>query len=180
MPIKPYKKLFEKHVNIKYDDEYSRSFLLKKVQLPNGLVENFLVDDDKDSVQILPITKDKKVVLVRQYRPTTEEVSLELPGGGMEKGEAPGKAAARELLEETGYTGDIQFITKIRYSPYSTGFRHAFVATECEKIKELDLNPNEFLEVVKLNLHDYRNMLSKAEIRGYDISYMILDRLKLL
>lgn len=56
-----------------------------------------------DYVSVLAMTPDSKAVLVRQYRPAVERVTLELPSGHVDAAEMPEQAAARELLEETGY-----------------------------------------------------------------------------
>ena len=57
-----------------------------------------------DYVNILAVTPDGRIPLVRQYRPALERETLELPGGLRESSEAPQRTAARELLEETGFT----------------------------------------------------------------------------
>ncbi len=53
--------------------------------------------------QIVPVTADQEVVLVRQYRHGDQRVTLEIPGGLIDPGEDPATAALRECLEETGY-----------------------------------------------------------------------------
>lgn len=55
---------------------------------------------------VIALTPDDRVVLVEQYRHGLDDLTLEIPGGVLEPGEDPGSAAARELVEETGYTGD--------------------------------------------------------------------------
>ncbi len=57
----------------------------------------------EDGVLILPVTTDGRLVLLRQWRPARGAFSLELPAGGVDGAESPAEAAARELLEETGY-----------------------------------------------------------------------------
>ena len=56
-----------------------------------------------DYVAILALTPEGRILLVRQYRPVTETITLELPCGLVDAGETPVAAAQRELLEETGY-----------------------------------------------------------------------------
>src|SRR5215467_7881016 len=53
--------------------------------------------------QIVPITKERDVVLVRQYRHGASRVTLEMPAGLVDLGEDPADAAVRECLEETGF-----------------------------------------------------------------------------
>jgi 8-oxo-dGTP pyrophosphatase MutT (NUDIX family) len=62
--------------------------------------------DSPDWVNVIPLTADGKVILVKQYRFGTKEFSLEIPGGMLDEGDTPASAASRELLEETGYAGD--------------------------------------------------------------------------
>lgn len=54
---------------------------------------------------VVPVTEDGQVVFVRQWRHGARIETLEIPGGIVDPGEAPAEAAARELLEETGYGG---------------------------------------------------------------------------
>lgn len=75
----------------------------------SGQIFDFYVVDAPDWVNVVPITPDGEVVCVRQYRPGTDEVTLEVPGGIVDAGETSRAAARRELLEETGYTAT-QFV----------------------------------------------------------------------
>lgn len=59
-----------------------------------------------DSVVVLPITTDGKILLVRQYRPARGRMTWEIPAGSIEPGEDAVQAAARELLEETDHSLD--------------------------------------------------------------------------
>jgi ADP-ribose pyrophosphatase len=68
------------------------------------------VEADRDiivhpgSVVVLPIFKDGRVLLIRQYRHSVGEFLWELVAGRKEPNENPVAAARRELIEETGYT----------------------------------------------------------------------------
>ncbi len=59
----------------------------------------------RDWVLALPVTDDGRLVMVRQYRFGTRDLSTEAPGGVMEAGEDPRVTAAREAEEETGFAG---------------------------------------------------------------------------
>jgi ADP-ribose pyrophosphatase len=55
------------------------------------------------SVVVLPVLPDGRIVMIRQYRHAAKQYLWELVAGRIDEGEAPRKAAARELMEETGY-----------------------------------------------------------------------------
>ncbi len=68
-----------------------------------GREHDFFVLGAADWVNVVPVTDAGDVVLVAQYRAGSRGISLEVPGGIVDHGEDPRGAAARELLEETGY-----------------------------------------------------------------------------
>lgn len=70
-----------------------------------GTERDFVVIDSPDWVNVIALTPDRRIVLVRQFRFGTQDFSLEIPGGVMERGEEPVTAGLRELSEETGYSG---------------------------------------------------------------------------
>lgn len=72
----------------------------------SGKAHDFFVLHLADAVNVLALTPDRRVILVRQFRAGSNSDSLEPPGGLLDEGEDPRAAGARELLEETGYAGD--------------------------------------------------------------------------
>ena len=72
-----------------------------------GRVHDFHVLEIPNWINIVPVTTEGAVVLIRQFRHGTEESALEIPGGAIDSAEeAPLAAARRELLEETGYEAE--------------------------------------------------------------------------
>ena len=59
-----------------------------------------------DYANVLALTADRHVLLVRQFRPAIGADTLEFPGGLVDAGETPQQTAGRELLEETGFAAD--------------------------------------------------------------------------
>jgi 8-oxo-dGTP pyrophosphatase MutT (NUDIX family) len=68
-----------------------------------GNEHDFFVLESQSWVNVITLTLEKEVVMVRQYRHGIRDVTLEIPGGLVEDHDSPEEAARRELLEETGY-----------------------------------------------------------------------------
>ena len=72
-----------------------------------GRKHDFFILESSPWVNIIALTGDQQVLLVRQFRHGTGEVTLEIPGGLVERGDTPIDAARREMLEETGYSSPV-------------------------------------------------------------------------
>jgi 8-oxo-dGTP pyrophosphatase MutT (NUDIX family) len=132
-----------------------------------GAEIGFFLLDTADWVNVLPITDDGQVVMVRQYRHGSGRIGLELPGGLIDPHEHdPAAAAARELREETGYAAAaIVPLGVMNPNPsMMTNRCHAYLATGCRRIGELAMDPGEDIEVVTVPLAELDRLVAGGEI----------------
>lgn len=173
--METWKKLGEEVIRAGY-----RKVIKQIFEAPAGQQMDFDVVEEGRVVCILALTKDNQVILAKQFRPGPERVLLELPGGGIKSDEDPIAGATRELLEETGYKGDMRFVTESLHSAYSTMRRYNFVATNCEKVAEPSNDDGEFTEVVLMPLAQFREHLRSGQLTDMGTGYRALDFLNLL
>jgi ADP-ribose pyrophosphatase len=155
-----------------------RRLVARRYRLPDGTVREFELKVEVPTAVVLALTPDEQVVLVREFRPGVEEVLLELPGGAVEAGEEPG-AAARELLEETGYAGGLEEAGSMLDCAYSTRIRHVFVASGCERVAEPTAEDAQ-LGVELVTTAAFREHLRAGRFTDVGPGYLALDRLGLL
>lgn len=111
--------------------------------------------DSQSWVNIIPITTDLKVIMVKQYRFGSDTLSLEVPGGLVEPGEDPATAAKRELLEETGFEGKVIKIGEASPNPALHPFKcHMFLALDVKQKGAQKLDPNEIIDLQYIPLAD--------------------------
>lgn len=124
-------------------------FRMDNCELPSGKPYKAFVLEFDAWANILAITKNNEVVLIRQYRHGVQEVLFELPGGVVDEGEDPLEGAKRELLEETGYGGgNCVEIGRIYPNPaIQQNTLYCYLATDVEWKGEQDLDESEEIEV---------------------------------
>jgi ADP-ribose pyrophosphatase len=120
-----------------------------------------------DWVNVVAITDDRQVVLVRQFRFGRETFSLEVPGGVVEDGEDPRVAGLRELREETGYDGgDVTSLGWVEPNAAIQNNRcHMFLVEGCTLQAEQELDEGEDVEVVLMDLDDLDDAVRSGEIK---------------
>ena len=133
-----------------------------------------------DCVAVLALTDDQEVILARQFRPGPQMILNELPGGNIDPGEQPDVAAARELVEETGYAGKIKIIGSAWVAANTTRRRWVAVATGCRRVTEQQLDDEEQIEVVLHDLATFRQLLRDGALTDPAVGYRGLDHLGLL
>lgn len=132
-----------------------------------GAEHDFFILETRDWVNVIPVTPEGDVVMVRQYRHGVKEVTLEIPGGIVDHaGEDPKDAAARELLEETGYRpGTIVHLGSVQAQPaLQNNLCHTYLALDAVEEALPQPDPGEDLRVVRFPLADVPRLIRTGAI----------------
>jgi len=133
---------------------------------PGGAEQDFVILEMPDWVNIIPLTDDGQVVLVRQYRHGTQSNSLEVPGGVIDLGESPQAAALRELEEETGYVvRSVRLLGRVSAnSAIQNNFCYTFLAEGCRRNSEPRPETFERIEVELRGLAEIPELIRSEQI----------------
>lgn len=144
---------------------------------PDGEEGHFIVNDAPDWVIVIA-EKDDNFLMVKQWRHGENHLSIEFPGGVIDKGETPEQAAKRELKEETGFeAGKLEYLGKMNPNPaLFRNHSHFFAASnlistgsqkldEDEYVDYLEIPKSEVIE--KMASDDYNHALMAAALLKY-------------
>ncbi|MBP1949496.1 NUDIX hydrolase [Virgibacillus litoralis] len=147
------------------------------VILPNGKKSKRELIKHPGAVGIIPITKDKKIVFVEQYRKPLEKTLVEIPAGKLEAGEKPEITAIRELEEETGYTtNSLQFVASFYTSPgFADEIMHLYITDNIVPLEhEVAGDDDEFVELIELTLQEAIQYVKEQRIHDAKTNYAVL------
>ncbi|MBY0482449.1 MAG: NUDIX hydrolase [Chitinophagaceae bacterium] len=139
-----------------------------KCMLPDGrIMDPYYVIEVPSWTNMVIITKDEKIVLVKQYRHASGEITLELPGGLLEKGETPKISAIREMQEETGYvSNEIEFLSQVLSNPaLHNNTAYFFLARNAEKMVATHFDPFEDLQLETYTKEELKQLLNEGKIQ---------------
>lgn len=158
-----------------------------RVLLDNNGEIAFTYVDSPGAVGVVPVTPDGQIVLIRQYRYTVDELSLEVPAGGRhDTDDAPMEQVARtELREEVGAScGDLEYIgffyTAVGNSSQAY---HVFLALDVQFTDPQKLEPTEHIEICPTPAAEALRLARSGEIKDGTSALSILlceDRLRTL
>ncbi len=163
--IKNWKKHSQK---IDYDCGFFQVQVHRNSSPITGKKHPFYVLSTRNWVNVIALTPDQKVLMVSQYRHGSGKISLEIPGGAVDrKDSSPLAAGKRELLEETGYQASKWYpLGQIHPNPaILNNTCYLFLATGAKRVSQLKLDEAEELEVSLHPIKDIPGFIRKGRIR---------------
>jgi 8-oxo-dGTP pyrophosphatase MutT (NUDIX family) len=132
-----------------------------------GEARPYVALEAPDWVNVVAVTPEGALVLVRQWRHGTRRFELELPAGVIEPDETPEQAAARELREETGYTAErlVRLGEVAPNAAFQTNRCFTVLAEGCRRTAETEFDPGEDIELVLCSPAELRARLG-GEVRN--------------
>ena len=112
---------------------------LDRLRHPHGHeVDYYVIEHPRQATGVVAVDEAGRVLMVQQWRHPVQKLLWSLPAGGMEEGESPEAAIARELREETGYTaGRLEFLYSYHPNPATSNQTfHLFVARDLREITQ--------------------------------------------
>ena len=144
---------------------------------PPARLEHYYVIRPSDNVNIMAMTRDHRVLLVRQFRPAVEDFTLEFPSGHRDAHESPLAAAKRELYEETGHrTSKLDFLGKmLPDTGRLTNTVWCYLATRLTASPTSRWQPETGIQVIALPARELLNYVSHGKMRhSYDLAALAM------
>lgn len=131
-----------------------------------GRESEFYRFDFADWVNVVALTPEGQIVIIRQFRFGTERNEIEIPGGAIEKGEAPIIAGQRELLEETGFSGkNGRVIGKVCPNPaIQSNWCYTVLIEDAIRVAEQNMDEMEDIEVSLISLTEMDELIKNGSI----------------
>jgi ADP-ribose pyrophosphatase len=135
------------------------------VRLPDGETATREYIEHPGAVMIIPRLPDGKLLMERQFRYPLARIFIEFPAGKIDPGEQPSATAARELIEETGYTAAnwAHIGTLHPLITYSTERIEIYIADDLAFVGA-KLDPGEFVETFTTTLDEALAWIDRGEI----------------
>jgi 8-oxo-dGTP pyrophosphatase MutT (NUDIX family) len=142
------------------------SVRVDEVRFDDGKAHPQEVVEHRESMTVIAIGSDDRILLVSQYRHPAGAVLLETPAGSVDPGETAEQAVNRELAEETGFAArEVIPLGSFYLAPgWATEYMHAYLARDLYPA-EAEPDEDERIEVVWLSLDQWERRIRAGEIR---------------
>lgn len=122
---------------------------------------------DGSAIIVIPVTKEQEIITVIEPRVCIKNgVGVGFPAGYIEENETPEEAVIRELQEEIGYQPEqlIPLISFYQDEGISSAYNHAFLARNCQKVSEQQLDPDEYIQYMKFKTEEIEELIQMGYI----------------
>ncbi|HWA07316.1 MAG TPA: NUDIX hydrolase [Ignavibacteria bacterium] len=141
------------------------SYKIDKYTLPDGTPGEYHYAFTFGSVFIIPVTAEGKILLVKQYRYLNDRFSLEFPGGGVKTENDHDKQAEKELIEETGFTGELIYAGMFNpYNGVTNEICKVYIARNLKPSSAYKKDNSEEFEIFYLTPGEIDKMIMENEI----------------
>lgn len=129
----------------------------------------------RDTVSLIPVTEDKKILLTKQSQPSIPEPFYSPVGGIIDSGEDPLRAVHRELKEETGYETEKMELWFSYQASYKVDWAlYMFIAKNCRQVAGQQLDPGEKIEVVAVTFEEFFEIAIEENFRDQELAKRLL------
>jgi len=177
--MKPWKVLNSRYL---VDDQWITIRMDRCLTSKGVLLDPYYVVESAAWGQVVPLTSDNQLLLVKQYRHPLQKFSLEIPSGRIEQGELPQQGIERELLEETGHTAE-EWIPLPGHHPNPARLNnriHSFLARNVTQIKDQKLDATEEIEWLYKPVEEVLALISRGEFGSSHHVASVYDALRYL
>lgn len=158
----------------------------RDIELPHGGISaSFPVVTHENGVIVVPVIKsadEPRIVLIRQWRPAMGTYVLEVPGGGIFKGETMENAARREVLEEAGLVVDtLIYLGKVFPAPgWDVETQDHFIAFCRSEVFEQSQDDSDTIDRIKISIDEVAKLLESRDISDLKTRCILYDALLFL